>query len=309
MAVSSLTPPPTKPTFVLVSGAWHGTSYWAKVVAGLAEEGYRAVPVALRSASLSPDTTFADDLGDVRDAIRGEVGRGCDVVVVAHSLGSVVGSSAIKGFAAASAQSSSEGEPAATVTAADGSSTVVAGTGTTRNGHVIGFVALATGFLPTGVCFLEVVGGKPPPLWRFSSEPSAVMTASFSNTTDGEVVDDDDGESTTKTFATIRVEPREAFYNDLSVDEGNEWVELLSPQCTATISKGGEFVYAGWLDDRAFPHEDQRASAQAARDAGANLWSEEIAAGHSPMLSRPAETTDFLRRAAVAFEEKASRRK
>ena len=59
-------------------------------------------------------------------------------------------------------------------------------------------------------------------------------------------------------------------------------------------------------EDRAFPPEAQRAMAQAARDAGADIWSEEIAAGHSPMLSRPAETVDFLRRAAVVFGDKAS---
>lgn len=58
-------------------------------------------------------------------------------------------------------------------------------------------------------------------------------------------------------------------------------------------------------EDRAFLPKAQKAMAQAARDAGADVWSEEIVASHSPMLSRPAETVGFLRRAVVAFEEKA----
>ncbi|KAK7918426.1 alpha/beta-Hydrolase [Apiospora marii] len=299
MAVSSSSP--AKPAFVLVSGAWHGTGYWAKVVAGLLREGYRATPVALRSASAKPAVTFMDDVNAVRDVIRGEVARGCDVVVVAHSLGTVVGASAIKGFARFHGGGGGGGK-----TGQDVAVTEVFMNGDRDGfGHVIGFVALATGFLPTGVCFLQALGGKAPPLWRFGSEPLA--------TTEEDV--DDDGESTTKTFATIRISAREAFYHDLPVEEGERWVERLSPQGAATIAQGGEFVYAGWLDvpcwslvtteDRAFPPEAQRAMAQAARDAGADVWSEEIVTSHSPMLSRPAETVDFLRRAAVAFGEKA----
>lgn len=230
MAVSSSSP--GKSAFVLVSGAWHGTSYWAKVVAGLLREGYRATPVALRSASaMAAATTFMDDVDAVRDVIRGEVSRGCDVVVVAHSLGTVVGASAIKGFAR-----SKDGET--------GQNAAVAEAAMSGNrdgcGRVIGFVALATGFLPAGNCFLQALGGKAPPLWRFSSEPLAITAEDV----------DDDGESTTKAFATIRVSAREAFYHDLPVEEGERWVERLAPQCAATIAQGGEFVYAGWLDGK-----------------------------------------------------------
>lgn len=223
---------PSKPAFVLVSGAWHGTSYWAKVVAGLLREGYTATPVALRSASPKPTTTFMDDVDAVRDVIRGDVTRGCDVVVVAHSLGTVVGASAIQGFA----RLQSDGRE-------NGNSTVVT-TAMAENqegcGRVIGFVALATGFLPASVCFLQALGGKPPPLWRFSSEPRV--------TTEDDV--DDDGEDTTKAFVTIRVSAREAFYHDLPIEEGEQWVERLAPQCVATVRQGGEHVYAGWLDGK-----------------------------------------------------------
>jgi len=62
-------------------------------------------------------------------------------------------------------------------------------------------------------------------------------------------------------------------------------------------------------EDQAFPYEGQKAAVQKARDAGADIWSEEITASHSPMLSRPEETGDFLRRAAVAFGEKAASRR
>ncbi|KAK8091741.1 hypothetical protein PG997_002102 [Apiospora hydei] len=171
--------------------------------------------MALRSASPNPNITFLDDVNAVRDVIRGEVNQCCDVVVVAHSLGTVVGASAIKATSSANSHES-EAEKCAVEGA--------------KIGHVIGFVAVGTGFLPSGVCFLRALGGTPPPLWRFSSEPLV--------STDEDV--EDDGENTTtKKFVTIRVSARDAFYHDLPVEEGKEWVERLAPQGAATVAQGG----------------------------------------------------------------------
>ncbi|KAK8123733.1 Alpha/beta hydrolase fold-1 [Apiospora kogelbergensis] len=322
MAVSS-TPIKPKPTFVLVSGAWHGIEYWAMVAAALKVQGYVVRPVALRTASPDPNLTFMDDLTAVRDVIREETKLlGRDVVVAAHSLGSVIGASAIKGFTAMTTEESlaptnnghnqdaGDGQATTTTITVAAPSFSIASQGQENGaGHVIGFVTIATGFLPAGTSFYEVLGGAPPHLWRFSSKPKAM-------TTEDDDVGDDGVDSTTRIFATLRVPARQAFYGDMAVEEGERWVARLLPQNAATITTGEEHVHAGWLDvpcwslvateDRAFPYEGQMASLQAARDAGADIWSEEIAASHSPMLSRPNETADFLRRAAMAFREKAS---
>jgi hypothetical protein len=41
-----------------------------------------------------------------------------------------------------------------------------------------------------------------------------------------------------------------------------------------------------------------------ARGAGADVTVEEIASSHSPMLSKPEETTAFIKKAVGAFEKK-----
>ncbi|KAK8006897.1 initiation factor 2 beta-like protein [Apiospora arundinis] len=324
----------SKPTFVLISGGWHRADYWSEVAADLRVEGHGVIPLALPSASSDPDVTFLDDLTSVRDVIRKETEHGGrDVVIATHSLGTVVGASAIKGFTAAAAADADKAKGMLTPPPEGDSDNdseidedVHQSTATApatvpdelsmqdeheppRRGHVIGFVTVATGFVPTGACFLAALGGTPPPLWRYVSEPRVL-------TTDEDDLADDGSDTTTRAFCAVRVSAREAFYGDLPVEEGERWVARLLPQGSKAVAEGGEHVYAGWLDvpcwslvateDRAFPYEGQKASIQAARDAGADIWSEEIAASHSPMLSRPAETADFLRRAAVAFEEKAS---
>ena len=256
MAVSS-TPIKPKPTFVLVSGAWHGIEYWAMVAAALKVQGYVVRPVALRTASPDPNLTFMDDLTAVRDVIREETKLlGRDVVVAAHSLGSVIGASAIKGFTAMTTEESlaptnnghnqdaGDGQATTTTITVAAPSFSIASQGQENGaGHVIGFVTIATGFLPAGTSFYEVLGGAPPHLWRFSSKPKAM-------TTEEDDVGDDGVDSTTRIFATLRVPARQAFYGDMAVEEGERWVARLLPQNAATITTGEEHVHAGWLDGK-----------------------------------------------------------
>lgn len=246
-------------SFVLVAGAWHTAQYWDAVASLLRSAGHEAVAVALPSASANRDADFAGDLSAVRNAITAETERGRDVVVVAHSFGGVVGSSAVKGLAAP-----------------------VAG-----GGGIVGLVLVASGFMPSGISFLDAVGGSPPPFWRIAD--------GFAEFVDG----------------VGSAELRAMFYHDLPAEEGEAWVQRLTKQSVKTMAEGGEHVYAGWRDvpcgflatteDRLHPIEMQRLAVQMARDAGAEVMVEEIASSHSPMLSRPQQTTDFLLRAAVLF--------
>ena len=67
---------------------------------------------------------------------------------------------------------------------------------------------------------------------------------------------------------------------------------------------GGEYAYSyrkdvpvsflATAEDRAFPVQVQRMFVQGAKDAGADVTLREIEGSHSPMLSRPEETVDFI---------------
>lgn len=152
-----------------------------------------------------------------------------------------------------------------------------------NSGHVIGLAYMASGFCMTGVGFLEAMGGNPPPFWKL--DPSG--------------------------FATLVVDARDLFYHDLPEDEGKFWVGKLQKQAQKPFTEGGEYYYAGWMDvpvwyllttdDHTHPVPIQQYIMQMGRDAGADVTVREIASSHSPMLSKPKETADFVLEAATAL--------
>lgn len=156
--------------------------------------------------------------------------------------------------------------------------------GPREKGHVIGLAMMATGFGPAGVTFLEGLGGKPPPSWELNYENG---------------------------FAEIVVEPRDGFYHDLPEEEGNLWVSRLQKQSLKALTEGAEYTYAGWMDvpvwylgttaDKALPFQVQQFYLQAGKDAGGNITAREIDSSHSPMLSKPEETANFVLEAVSAF--------
>ncbi|KAM0250016.1 hypothetical protein ACHAQJ_008785 [Trichoderma viride] len=153
-----------------------------------------------------------------------------------------------------------------------------------RPGRVLGIAMMATGYCMTGVGFLEGIGGAPPPFWIADTE---------------------------KGYATLIVDTRELFYHDLPEEEGNYWVSRLLKQSLKPLTDSGEHVYSGWkdvptrylvtTDDKTFPLEVQLAIGQGAKEQGADVVIERIDSSHSPMLSKPKETADFIARAAQAF--------
>jgi len=254
-----------KPTLIFVHGSWHTPSTWDKVTSILEKKQYKCIAVSLPSCSSNdPSTTFLDDVLAVRNPIIAETTQGRDVVLVLHSYGGVPGESAVKGLIP---------------NKQDGASTQES----TGTGHVIGITVIASGFLPTGLRLLEAFGGKPPPFWDMETEPG---------------------------FATLVVDPRELFYHDLPVSEGDYWVGKLTKQATRPLTEG-EHVYAGWMDvpvwymvtmqDRTLPVELHRLTVQMARDAGADFTTRDIESSHSPMLSKPEETAQFVVDAVTAF--------
>ena len=78
----------TRPTMVLVHGAFSGPSAWDEVVAGLQKDGYSTVTPTLGLASIDGDVAI------VRSALDGISG---DKILVGHSYGGIVISNAAAG--------------------------------------------------------------------------------------------------------------------------------------------------------------------------------------------------------------------
>ncbi|KAI9925362.1 hypothetical protein ASPWEDRAFT_62807 [Aspergillus wentii DTO 134E9] len=88
-----------KPTIVLVPGAWSKPFFYEKLQSSLADRGFQSETHAHPSIGAEPPTKTLDD--DV-SALRGVIARLCDagkrIVVVAHSYGGIVSSSAVEGL-------------------------------------------------------------------------------------------------------------------------------------------------------------------------------------------------------------------
>ncbi|KAH7002539.1 Alpha/beta hydrolase fold-1 [Ilyonectria destructans] len=260
---------PSKPTIVFIPGGWHGPDVWDKLTSLLRAQEYRCVSVELPSTLPDHNTTFSDDFNAARQCITAETTRGRDVVVVVHSYGGVVGSSAVKGLTRPKNPESEH-----------------AGPKQASHSHVIGIAMMASYFPPSGLSCIDALGGTPPPSWNINSEAG---------------------------LAELTGDVRDFLYHDLSIDEGNLAVSRLRKHSLRSLSEGGEYVYSGWMDvpvwylaardDKAFPVEIQKAGVQIARDNGSDVTLREINTSHSPMLSKPMESVEFILEAVAYFQK------
>ena len=113
-------------------------------------------------------------------------------------------------------------------------------------------------------------------------------------------------------FAIVTSDPVEAFYRDLEPEEARKWAKRLRDHSLRTFTEGAEHVYAGWMDlpvwylvcymkgSPGISHL-RRSWAQNAKHAGADIMMREIKTSHSPMLSRPKETVEFMMEALSSF--------
>ena len=95
----------SKPTIIIVHGSWHSPEHFAPLESNLKSHGYKTQTVWLptmhykRYPSLTPaKITLNDDISAVRSAITSELSSNLetDVVVMAHSSGTVIASSVIE---------------------------------------------------------------------------------------------------------------------------------------------------------------------------------------------------------------------
>ncbi|KAK8131843.1 hypothetical protein PG999_000016 [Apiospora kogelbergensis] len=260
------------PTLVLIPGAWHKPACYDQIIDLLqGTHKLRCVAVTLPTTFGNRDATFKNDIDVVREAISKETSQGRDVVVVCHSYGGMVGNSAIKGLT----------KPRDPVVKSSGNKNKPS---QPSKGYVVGHVLIASGFTMTGLAFMDLFLGHPPPFWRINNETG---------------------------FAEFTADLRQLFYHDLPRDEGEYWVSQITPQTLKSLFEGGEFAYAGWqdvpvwylgtIDDQANPVAAQRINVGFAREMGAHVEHRELPASHSPFLSLPEETVQILVDAVEAF--------
>ncbi|CAG7964621.1 unnamed protein product [Penicillium nalgiovense] len=88
----------TKPTVILVHGAWHGSWCWRFQIPALETLGYTVEAVDLPCGSGVAGTTQFDDAAHVRSVVESQTSMGKCVVVLAHSYAGPIASAAIKGL-------------------------------------------------------------------------------------------------------------------------------------------------------------------------------------------------------------------
>jgi pimeloyl-ACP methyl ester carboxylesterase len=89
----------SKPTIVVVPGAWHVPEHFELIAKVLRSKGYKVVGVRTPSARQSgPWVDLYADAAAVSSAILTECDARNDVVVIMHSLGGVAGSAGVKGL-------------------------------------------------------------------------------------------------------------------------------------------------------------------------------------------------------------------
>ncbi|CAI7642915.1 unnamed protein product [Penicillium palitans] len=88
----------TKPTIILVHGAWHGSWCWKFQISALEALGYAVEAVDLPCVSGIPGTTQFDDADHVRSVVESQISMSKRVIVLAHSYGGPIASAAIQGL-------------------------------------------------------------------------------------------------------------------------------------------------------------------------------------------------------------------
>ncbi|TKA71137.1 hypothetical protein B0A55_08215 [Friedmanniomyces simplex] len=246
-----------KSTLVLIHGSWHCPDHFDLLIPCLSRHGYESVAVSLPSTQ-SPEKP-PKTLADDTAAVREAV---LDELSQGNNVVVVAHS-----YGGCPANNALKG--------LDRKSRTAAGHDTAVNAIV--FICAIP--LPIGGTFIGVLGGKPHPLHDLSKS---------------------------KDFAEVGPPgPGHYFYNDLPPESVQKYSAMIRPQ--AWIAYEGQTSYAAFVDipswylycekDQALPPPAQRGIVQAAEAAGASMKTTSFESSHSPFLSMPEATAEFIVRA------------
>ncbi|ETN45237.1 uncharacterized protein HMPREF1541_10114 [Cyphellophora europaea CBS 101466] len=252
----------SKPTIVTVHGAWHSPAHFEPLARILRQHGYTVVSVSLPSVvdrGTTPLEDPRDDIRAVRDVVVQILDAGDDVVLVPHSYGGIPASSAVR--------------------ALDSRSRSAAGKSTS----VIGVAAISAYVAREGD---DIATAQDLP----SGERAELYAIDGLNN-----------------YIQSELNPHKLFYADIPESEAEKWTAMLRPMLrTALWTNKSEYSahkdipihYLVCNQDRALPKDTQWLFINKVRQDGGSVRVEEVEASHSPFLSMPDRTSDFIRRSA-----------
>jgi len=142
----------SKPTILLVPGAWHTPSGFSPLTNYLTQHGYTVEGISLGSVgSSAPQPNFDADVQAIASTIRKHADQGSDILILFHSYGGIPGSSACEGLL------KSDRETAG------------------KNGGIVHLIYCAAFAVEEGVSLMDGLGGEPLPWWNFSSDQMTLM--------------------------------------------------------------------------------------------------------------------------------------
>jgi len=258
-----------KPVFICTPGAWHTVECFGKVTRILEEKGFEVHGVNWPSIVRAPVFSTDDDIATIREAVSKEADGGNDVIVICHSWSAAPVNSAVADLSKAEREKQG------------------------KKGGVVKLVFLCAFVVPEGVSMMDAVGGKPSALWNIQVHmPLPIIQSTNEVTLQGDVVYPND--------------PIHHFYQDIPEPDQKYWASKLTAISMSSINlpttgaayKAIPSHYLICEDDNAIPSFAQEAMVKAAQEAGADMKVDRMKSGHSPFLSHPEETADFLIKAA-----------
>jgi dienelactone hydrolase len=261
--------PASKPTIIIVHGAWHRPIHFQHLSEALTSHGYKVVTPALPSVDKAPEHITPDSQADI-EAVRGAILAELDgadgpndVILVPHSYGGIPASGAVRGL--------------------DPQSRASAGKLTS----VRAIAAITSFILPEGMDI---------PAARGESEdhaPGAAAAAAAKR----------------ERPALVHPPPAALFWQDVpagsetyAVAESNLNVMSMAALLDRCRFSAFEVVPVHFLlarDDQAMKFATQESMVQRIRDRGRVVRAEVLdGSSHSPFLSRVHETAAFIRRSA-----------
>lgn len=255
------------PSLVLVHGAWHGPETWRRYLIPILEsKGFRCIAEQLKFSGpeASPGVGIKPSIEQIAAMIESETSQSRDVVMVCHSFGGHVGSSAIRGFTTKDSVNLRPG-----------------------SGRVLGICHISTFIGPSGKALLDLTPPRDQ-LDHYSDIdgfevffPEIDVCNKFYNDCSQE--DQKFGMEHLKPLASSVFEgqpARDGIYAG--------WLDVPN-------------WYLRCLKDNAIPVVFQDAMLAAMRDAGISPTVRDIDADHSPFWSKQEETAGFINDAVLAF--------
>jgi pimeloyl-ACP methyl ester carboxylesterase len=281
----------TKPQIVLVPGAWHLPSGFHKLTAPLESHNYtihsRQMPSVGSEDSPNPPQDLTQDVKALQDLVTQAIGSGNDVLVVAHSWGGIVSTSALVGFGKKEREARGE------------------------KGGVIRIAFIASIVWPEGTSLTDGLETGPEenktPDW-FDMDvytpillPFLPSLPPFSSTCHNPTNNPTQGP-----LARLNEKALNTLYNDLPDSEARSTLATCkshawASMATKTTGDALKNIPASYLiceDDLAVPLVMQDMMVKGAKDRGVDMTETRIKAGHSPFLSQPDVVVRWIRKAA-----------